>query len=215
MERVHRIQKAGLDVWCGMIVGFDNDDSTIFAAQRRFIRGPACHAMIGMLSAIPKTPLYARLAEEGRLDLADESEFGTNVIPLRMSREELRDGYVKLMQDLYEPEAYFGRLEDLYLKGRFAYGKGRAAYLLHHPWAWLKAQAVSLVTSFVLFRRLMRGIPEATLRQEYRKRVWRLLRVRPEPSLLLFYIYRCAMHYHQYTMAMQMTLGQSPIYNSF
>ena len=32
-----------------------------------------------------------------------ESEFGTNVIPARMSREELRDGYVQLMQDLYEP----------------------------------------------------------------------------------------------------------------
>jgi len=46
------------------------------------------HAMIGMLSAIPKTPLYNRLAAEGRLDLEDESEFGTNVIPLRMTREE-------------------------------------------------------------------------------------------------------------------------------
>ena len=216
VERIHRVQKADLEVWCGMILGFDNDDSTIFDAQRRFIKeARLVMTMIGMLHAIPKTPLHARLAQEGRLDLADEPEFGTNIIPLQLSRQELRDGYVKVMNDLSEPEAYFGRLEDLYLKGRFAYGKGRAAYLLHHPWAWLKAQAASLVTSFVLFRRLMRGIPEATLRQEYRKRVWRLLRVRPEPSLLLFYIYRCAMHYHQYTMARQMTLGQSPIYNSF
>ena len=39
--------------------------------------------MIGMLYAIPKTPLHARLAEEGRLDPADEPEFGTNVIPLQ------------------------------------------------------------------------------------------------------------------------------------
>src|SRR5438128_11091548 len=38
LERLHRIQRAGLDVWCGMIVGFDHDDPSIFAAQREFIR---------------------------------------------------------------------------------------------------------------------------------------------------------------------------------
>ena len=25
----------GMEVWCGMILGFDNDDATIFDAQRR------------------------------------------------------------------------------------------------------------------------------------------------------------------------------------
>ena len=59
--------------------------------------------MVGMLSAIPKTPLHARLATEGRLDEEHEAEFGTNVIPARMSREELRDGYVQLLRELYEP----------------------------------------------------------------------------------------------------------------
>src|SRR5262252_4108515 len=33
VERVHRIQKSGIEVWCGMILGFDNDDATIFEAQ--------------------------------------------------------------------------------------------------------------------------------------------------------------------------------------
>ena len=28
VERVHAIQKAGIEVWCGMILGFDNDDAT-------------------------------------------------------------------------------------------------------------------------------------------------------------------------------------------
>ena len=93
VERVHTVQDAGMDVWCGMIVGFDHDDAG-------HLRGPAgvysqariLHAMIGMLSAIPKTPLYDRLLAEGRLDQDDEPEFGTNVIPLGMTREELRDG---------------------------------------------------------------------------------------------------------------------------
>ena len=33
LEKVHRIQDAGMEVWCGMIIGFDNDDETIFDAQ--------------------------------------------------------------------------------------------------------------------------------------------------------------------------------------
>src|SRR5262249_31989887 len=103
VERVQRIQKAGMEVWCGMILGFDNDDVTIFDAQRRFLKDARIiTAMVGMLHAIPKTPLYARLADEGRLDGADEPEFGTNVIPAQMTRAELRDGYVQVMNDLYE-----------------------------------------------------------------------------------------------------------------
>ena len=84
--------------------------------------------MTGMLSAIPKTPLHDRLAAEGRLDPADTSEFGTNVIPLQISREELRDGYVQVMTELYEPEAYFERLEDLYLEDGIDIGRGRSRY---------------------------------------------------------------------------------------
>ena len=42
--------------------------------------------MTGMLSAFRKTPLYDRLAAEGRLDPSDEPEYGTNVIPLKISR---------------------------------------------------------------------------------------------------------------------------------
>ena len=109
-----------------MILGFDNDDATIFDAQREFLtEARIVHAMIGMLSAIPKTPLYDRLAAEGRLDLADEAEFGTNVIPLRLDREELRDGFVRVLSELYEPEAYFDRLEELYLDARLNFSRGR------------------------------------------------------------------------------------------
>ena len=68
-----------------------------------------------VLTAIPKTPLYDRLQTEGRLDLDDDSGYGTNVIPLNMTREELREGYLQLMRDVYDPDAYFERLEDLYL----------------------------------------------------------------------------------------------------
>jgi radical SAM superfamily enzyme YgiQ (UPF0313 family) len=215
VERVRRIQRAGLEVWCGMILGFDHDDATIFDAQRRFLKeARIVSAMIGMLSAIPKTPLHERLAREGRLDPSDEPECGTNVIPLRMTREELREGYVRVMEDLYEPTAYFERLEDLYLRGKLAFGRGVQKYWRRHPWAWLKTQAQNLATAVVLYRRLVQGIPEADLRREYRHRMWRLIRRRPDPSLAVLYLFKCALHYHQYTMARQMASGASRVHNS-
>jgi radical SAM superfamily enzyme YgiQ (UPF0313 family) len=216
VERVHRIQRAGIEVWCGMILGFDNDRSDVFAAHRRFIEeARIVSAMVGMLSAIPKTPLHARLAGEDRLDGSDEPAFGTNVLPLRMSREELRDGYVRLMDELYEPAAYFDRLDDLYLQARLDPDTGIRKYWRRHPWSWLKTQVVNLATVAVLLRRLMRGIPEAYLRREYRKRLWRAWRARPNTSVLLTYTLKCAMHYHQHTMARQMASGRTRVYNSF
>ena len=71
-----------MEVWCGMIMGFDNDDIGIFDRQIQFVReSRISFSMSGMLSAIPKTPLHARLAAEGRLDTADTNEYGTNVVP--------------------------------------------------------------------------------------------------------------------------------------
>jgi radical SAM superfamily enzyme YgiQ (UPF0313 family) len=72
LGRVRTVQRAGMDVWCGMIVGFDNDEPSIFEAQREFLRAARItSAMVGMLSAIPKTPLFQRLAAAGRLDFDD------------------------------------------------------------------------------------------------------------------------------------------------
>src|SRR5213078_1598693 len=113
-------------------------------------------AMIGMLHAIPKTPLHARLAAEGRLDPSDEPEFGTNVIPLRLGREELRDGYLQVMNDVYSPDAYFERLEDLYLKGGMKFSGAMVKYWRKHPWVWFKTQAKNLVAAVVLYWRVTR-----------------------------------------------------------
>jgi radical SAM superfamily enzyme YgiQ (UPF0313 family) len=130
VEKVHRIQEAGMEVWSGMILGFDNDDSGIFEAQRRFVaEARIVNAMVGMLSAIPKTPLHARLAVEGRLDPSDRPDFGTNVIPAKMGRDELRDGFLAVLRDLNVPGAYFDRLDALYLEGGLEPQRTRFRYL--------------------------------------------------------------------------------------
>ncbi len=216
VERVHVIQDAGMDVWCGMILGFDHDDTTIFESQRKFLHDARVqHAMIGMLAAIPKTPLHARLAAEGRLDESDEPEFGTNVIPARMTRAELRDGYVRVLGELYEPEAYFERFEDLYLRGGFKFGVERAAYWRRHWWQWLKAESLMLARSAGIYLELMRSVPDVRLRRAYRRYLMRLLRERRDPEVLFVFLVKCAMHYHHYTMARQMAAEPLEIVNSF
>jgi radical SAM superfamily enzyme YgiQ (UPF0313 family) len=216
LEKVHRIQQAGMEIWCGMIIGFDHDDATIFDAQRQFLKDANISmAMIGMLHAIPKTPLHARLAAEGRLDPSDEPEYGTNVIPLLLDRDELRDGYLKVVSDLYEPDAYFERVENLYIKERLEVGLARARHWRRHPWQRLKWESLWLVQAIGLGARLLSGVPEAHLRREYRKRLWRLLKVRQNPGILLIYVLKLAMHYHAHTMAKQMSSGRHRIVNSF
>jgi radical SAM superfamily enzyme YgiQ (UPF0313 family) len=216
LEKVHRIQKAGIEVWCGMIMGFDSDDATIFDAQRRFIQEARIGmTMMGMLHAIPKTPLHARLAAEGRLDPGDEFEFGTNVIPLHLGREELREGYLQVVRDLYEPEMFFSRIEALWLEEKIEVGRGRSRFWRRHPLQRLKMESLWLIQATGLFIRLMQGVPEAYLRKEYRKRLWRFLKVRQNPGSLLIYTIQMAMHYHAHTISKQMASGGTRIVNSF
>lgn len=114
IDRIHTIQRAGLMVWAGMIVGFDHDDERIFEEQAAFLdEAGIAVAMVGMLNAPPRTPLYTRLARAGRLDVgsdwADNCAW-TNIVPLSMSRAALFDGYATLLRGLYTQEAYTRRL---------------------------------------------------------------------------------------------------------
>lgn len=216
VEKIHRVQDAGIEVWCGMIVGFDSDDLSIFDAQFEFLRDARIlHAMVGMLHAIPKTPLYARLKAEGRLDERDENEFGTNVIPKQMTREELRAGYLSVMSRLHEPNAYFARLESLFLNGKFRFGQSRNEYWNRTPSAGLKERVRYGVLATGLLMRLMWAVPDRSLRREYRTRVMRLLRVTRDPTVLFVYVIKFAMHYHHFTLAKNMNSGRTSVINTF
>ncbi len=109
---VERITAAGLEVLAGFIVGFDSDDETIFQRQAEFIqRSPISVAMVGILGALPGTQLWRRLEKEGRLfkkydgDMVDNPPNFVTKMPL----EQLNEGYLWLVRQLYEPRAYFDR----------------------------------------------------------------------------------------------------------
>ncbi|NTH15351.1 B12-binding domain-containing radical SAM protein [Agrobacterium rhizogenes] len=215
LDKIHAIQQTGMEVWCGMILGFDSDDATIFEAQRVFIKNARIvNAMIGMLVAIPKTPLYTRLEQEGRLDHADPPAYGTNVIPLNLSRETLRDGYLAVLSDLHQPAAYFDRLDALYLDARIQPERTRLRHLRRHPLRLVALNVMWALEAIGIFTRLMRRVPEADLRNIYRQRLWKLLLRRRSPVVLQIYAIKCAMHYHAHLMVQQMRTG-GDIVNSF
>ena len=89
LTSLRRIYSYGIDVLAGFIIGFDNDTLDSFEHQYRFITDAGIQsAMIGLLTALPKTPLYERLEKEGRLSplehASDNTRPGTNVIPKGM-----------------------------------------------------------------------------------------------------------------------------------
>jgi radical SAM superfamily enzyme YgiQ (UPF0313 family) len=118
VETVKTLQRAGLEVMGGFIIGFDSDRQDIFKQQFDLIqRSGVVTAMVGLLSALPQTKLYLRLKKEGRLE-ADSTGNNTEAVlnfKPKLNREFLQSGYRDLMKKLYEPKVYYQRIR-IFLK---------------------------------------------------------------------------------------------------
>lgn len=111
---VERIQSQGIAVYSGLMVGFDHDDTDIFAEQLEFIQAAKIPLpMPSMVGALPGTPLYERLNAEGRV-IPDSGEQGntlqTNIVPKLMTMDELQQGYRSMVKGLYSPENFVERV---------------------------------------------------------------------------------------------------------
>ena len=110
---VKKIQKFGLQVQGGFIVGFDNDNEAIFDKMVGFIQESGIvSAMVGLLNAPKGTRLYQRLAGEGRLrdDFSgDNTNLTMNFIP-KMNPGNLINGYKKIIGTIYSPKHYYERV---------------------------------------------------------------------------------------------------------
>ena len=113
VDSIQTLQRAGMEVMGGFIVGFDNDRQDIFKRQFEFIqRSGVVTAMVGLLQALPQTKLYHRLKSEGRLEAGstgNNTEAFLN-FKTKLNREFLTSGYRDLMKRLYEPKVYYQRI---------------------------------------------------------------------------------------------------------
>jgi radical SAM superfamily enzyme YgiQ (UPF0313 family) len=210
--KVTRVRNAGLDVNAGFIVGFDNDDQEIFADQFRFIQENGITlAMVGMLQAIPRTPLYERLQREGRLV---EEDPNCNFVPKQMSREELRQGYWELVKRLYTPAAFFDRYFKVfespeYLKRRAEIcrkaGEGKRLPTLRYGLALL----------WSLFWALWRDGSLMTVGKVYMYYFFtRNIRYRGDIVGFAQYMNRCVTHWHFYKFTREAIAGKLRTYNT-
>jgi hypothetical protein len=141
----------------GFIVGFDNDPPNVFERQIQFIRDAAIPlSMVGLLNALPNTQLWRRLKAEGRLlkqSLGNNTLMDLNFIP-KMDKQQLLDGYKRILQTIYNPKEYFERA---------------AAFL---------AQLGEAARSPVVFSDLLalgRSLCRQGLASSYRKEYWKFL----------------------------------------
>lgn len=112
---VKTLQKAGLQVQGGFIVGFDHDPLSIFDTLIQFIKESGIVvAMVGLLNAPINSRLYHRLSKEHRLLNAfsgNNTDFSMNFVP-RMNTRALHDGYRKILSTIYSPKEYYQRVID-------------------------------------------------------------------------------------------------------
>ena len=126
-DGVHKIYGAGIYVNAGFILGFDTEKGSVADAMAGLIEDaaiPVC--MVGLLYALPTTQLTRRLANEDRLfpdlytdedvdlGVGDHCTVGLNFTTARPRRDILVD-YRKVLQKVYSPSAYFGRVRRMAL----------------------------------------------------------------------------------------------------
>ncbi len=189
VEQVRDLRARGLDVWGGFVLGFDHDGPDIFDRMIDFVqRAGVPYATVGMLMALPHTPLYKRLEREGRLrpNAVTGDNFAVSNIVGKLPLAEMLEGYARVLETLYDPETYFDRCREHLAYWRPPPGLARPASLDELPVVW-------------------RSLRTQGLEGPYRRAYWRFLGwvLRHHPSKLPLAISQaCAgHHYITYTRA--------------
>ncbi len=117
VAEVRKVLSYGIAVRGAMIIGFDHDDQDIFEQQYQFIQETCLPSIsMHMLNAPVGTRLWRRLHAEGRVidafAIADKStqRLFNNIIPKRMSRVELMEGFADLYEKLFSWESFKERM---------------------------------------------------------------------------------------------------------
>lgn len=212
-DKLGRIQKAGLDISAGFIVGFDNDDLGIFEDQYNFIQGAGVLlAMVGMLGAIPKTPLYKRLEKEGRLI---EEDPNCNFIPKQMTREQLITNYWDLVRRLYTPEAFLDRYFRVYIDHPEYTEKRAEICRKGNEGKFLPTLGYAIILFVNLFVALLKDGSLGKIGMVYLRYFVRVNRkVRPGLIGTAQFLNRCVTHWHFYRFTRDAQSGKLRTWNS-
>lgn len=115
-EVMQMLHEHGISTWGSFVFGFDTDDEEVFDRTVEFgIDMQLTMALFAILTPYPGTALYRRLRAEGRLTdprwwLRRDHDAGSPYyVPARMTREELREGWVRAWKRFYSPRSIWDR----------------------------------------------------------------------------------------------------------
>jgi len=109
LDAVQRLNAHGMEVVAGIIIGLDSDGPQTRQSIIDFIEASQIPMLtINLLQALPKTPLWDRLASEGRL--SDDASKESNVVFKRPYEDVVAD-FRALLRYAYDPARLFGRYD--------------------------------------------------------------------------------------------------------
>ena len=110
---IRRIQNNGIGIIGTFIVGFDNDDNSVFARLANFIiDNRLAGAQIAALTPFPHTRVREGLLKEGRVlntPWDNYTLYDANIKPRKMSSQELEEGIVRTFQKVYSSDVAVGK----------------------------------------------------------------------------------------------------------
>lgn len=109
LEAIKTFNSYGIEVVSGIIIGLDTDTPSTGERILQFIEASGIPLLtINMLHALPKTPLWRRLEQEGRLLNGDGRESNVQFL---MPHETVVAMWKKCITEAYQPEAVYRRFE--------------------------------------------------------------------------------------------------------
>jgi radical SAM superfamily enzyme YgiQ (UPF0313 family) len=161
LDAVETLNSYGLEVVSGMIIGFDTDSPATPDRIIEFIEQSKIPLLtINLLQALPRTPLWRRLEQEGRLYHGTDRE--TN-IEYALPYDEVMAMWRKTIAAAYEPEALYARFRHFaeYTFGRRITPPNSAARV--NPRSIRRGLSI-----------LLRVLTIVGVRSSYRKTFWKL-----------------------------------------
>jgi radical SAM superfamily enzyme YgiQ (UPF0313 family) len=162
MEAIRTLNDYGLEVTSGIILGLDTDSVDTENRLKDFVDISQIPILtMNLLQALPKTPLWERLAKDGRI--ADDPKLESNVRFLR-PYDEVVEVWRRCVAHAYDPERLFARfahqVDASYVNRMIGPVRGKLT--------WVNLRRAAALAARVIWR--------VGVRSDYRRPFWRAFR---------------------------------------
>jgi len=200
LEACHKINQAGLLIYAGFILGFDDERPGAGERIEAFVEATSIpQPMLGILQAWPNTALWTRLQQENRLlegDPTGDQNTLMNFVPTRPISEIAKE-YVGGFWRMYEPRSYLRRCFQQCLN---LDSKSERQQVMQFP----PGKSLRLVLQLIWYQ----GIRRSEIRRQFWQQLWTIWRTKPQ--MLNLYLGLCAAgeHFWEYRVLARERISQ-------